>query len=111
MKHIPKNDRPVKAREQITDASHTINRRDIQINIFPRITEWLDRKNLLAKYAPYTPANNQISWIKKQNRYCIHKGMFTEEMLNEIEQLVKDVDYENMHFVNYGIIVLTLPNE
>lgn len=69
---------------------------DVIVNVYPRITEWLNRKELTRTTRPMYDwiKHFEISWIYKQNRYVIHKGTFTEDMLDQVEEAVYCKDYE-----------------
>lgn len=80
--------------------------------ILPRITEWLDRKEILKQYElEIANATNVLIWIKKQNRYQILKGSVDELILDKAESLVNNIPYTHHSFINHSSASLTLRNK
>lgn len=111
MKALPKT--PAPPREQLPrPKTYILDRRKTLIVIFPRITEWLKRKELIARAnIPTHAVTNVIYWIKKQNRYQIQQGTFDDELLDICEDFVKSIPYESTQFEDHGLFWSTLPNE
>lgn len=79
--------------------------------ILPRITEWLNRKELLKRYElEIANATNVLIWIKKQNRYQILKGAVDELILDKAEALVHDIKYDHHLFINNSSATFSLRN-
>ena len=79
--------------------------------ILPRITEWLNRKEILKQYElEIANATNVLIWIKKQDRYQVLKGAVDEAILDKAEALVHNIQYDYHSFTNHSSASFTLRN-
>ena len=111
MKAIPKTPAPTRE-EMPKPETYILDKRKTLVVIFPRITEWIKRKELLKRACiPSHNATNVIYWIKKQNRYQIQQGTFDNTLLDICEDFVKSIPYQSTQFEDHGLFWSTIPNE
>lgn len=92
--------------------SHHHNYLKTLVIILPRITEWLNKKEILKQYQlEIANATNVLIWIKKQNRYQILKGAVDELILDKAEALVHNIPYNHHSFINRSSAAFTLRNK
>lgn len=96
--------------EYCKDINYTLDYSQFNVYVFPRITEWLNRHDIMNRKALYSSSVNNISWIYKQNRFIIHSGTFNEHILDVIEAEVLSLDYTQLLEREMQQFTITDPN-